>query len=450
MDPQFRAFLESIGLAKDASEEDAAKFAASRKLIGAKLQEPKKPVDAAAVRAEEQRRISDLIAIGENFNLVEEARAAVNDGTTVDSFRAVAMEKIAERQGNRLDNQENASELGLSKKEVRSFSFLRAIKALADPSNRKAQEDAKFEFEVSQAAAAKAGHDVRGIYIPFEVLAHKRDLSEGGTGQYIVDTQLDTASFVDVLHNAMLAKELGVQILNFNGPVDIPKKTATGTGYWIATEGADITAESQPTLSQIAMTRKTVGAYTDITRKLLKDASMGAENLVRNDLALVLALMIDSAVFNGTGANGQPTGILKATGINSFNWATANSPTWAELVQMETEVLTDNALLGSLKYVSAANISGYAKSTPKVSGTAVMMKENNQINGYDAAVTNQLSAGQAIFGNFNDCLLAEYGGIDITVDPYSNSTNGSLRIVAFQDCDVAVRHAESFCEAANA
>jgi hypothetical protein len=41
-------------------------------------------------------------------------------------------------------------------------------------------------------------------------------------------------------------------------------------------------------------------------------------------------------------------------------------------------------------------------------------------------------------------MIAMFGGLDVTVDPYSLSTQGATRIAMFQDIDVAVRHAESF------
>ena len=67
------------------------------------------------------------------------------------------------------------------------------------------------------------------------------------------------------------------------------------------------------------------------------------------------------------------------------------------------------------------------------------------INGYRAIVSNQCAAGDAYFGNFNDLLVGMWSGVDLTVDPYSLSTTGTVRIVAFQTVDVAVRHAVSFC-----
>ena len=49
-----------------------------------------------------------------------------------------------------------------------------------------------------------------------------------------------------------------------------------------------------------------------------------------------------------------------------------------------------------------------------------------------------------IFGNFNDLVVGEWGALDLLFDPYTGSTTGAMRVTAFMDCDVAVRHAQSF------
>jgi HK97 family phage major capsid protein len=77
------------------------------------------------------------------------------------------------------------------------------------------------------------------------------------------------------------------------------------------------------------------------------------------------------------------------------------------------------------------------------------------MNGYRAAVTNQVSntltkgtstgnCSAIIFGNFSDLIIGMWGGLDLTVDPYTFSTSGTIRIVAMQDVDIAVRNAASF------
>ena len=87
------------------------------------------------------------------------------------------------------------------------------------------------------------------------------------------------------------------------------------------------------------------------------------------------------------------------------------------------------------------------KTTEKASGTAQFVAANDEINGYKAVVSPQLTANNYVFGNFNDLLVGMFGGLDIVVDPFTGSSAGNVRIVALQSVDVAVRHAVSFCAA---
>ena len=87
------------------------------------------------------------------------------------------------------------------------------------------------------------------------------------------------------------------------------------------------------------------------------------------------------------------------------------------------------------------------KTTEKASNTAQFVAVNDEINGYNAIVSPQLTANNYVFGNFSDLLIGMFGGLDIVVDPYTSSSSGTVRIVALQSVDVAVRHAVSFCAA---
>jgi len=85
------------------------------------------------------------------------------------------------------------------------------------------------------------------------------------------------------------------------------------------------------------------------------------------------------------------------------------------------------------------------KTTTKDSGSGqFVVAPDGSMNGYNAIVSNQVTAGDLYFGNFADLLIGMYGGLDIVVDPYTASSSGTVRIVALQTVDVAVRHAVSF------
>ena len=114
---------------------------------------------------------------------------------------------------------------------------------------------------------------------------------------------------------------------------------------------------------------------------------------------------------------------------------------------MESAVAVDNALLGDLRYLVHPTNYGTLKTTAKASNTAVFIAENNEVNGYPVIVSPQLTANNYVFGNFSDLLIGFFGGLDVIVDPYTSSSSGTVRIVALQSMDVAVRHAVSFCAA---
>ena len=195
------------------------------------------------------------------------------------------------------------------------------------------------------------------------------------------------------------------------------------------------------------MTPKTVGVHTDVTRQLMLQSSLDVENLIRDDLAKSMAIAIDDGALEGSGSSGNPRGITNTSGINTVSLSSAAAPTFAEMVSIETAVAVDNALVGDLAYIINPTNFGTLKTTAKDSGSGLFVAENGQVNGYPVVVSNQLTANNYVFGNFNDLLIGFFGGLDITVDPFTNSTSGTVRIVALQSVDVAVRHAVSFCNA---
>jgi HK97 family phage major capsid protein len=419
------------------------------------------PVDAEAVvreyRAKEMTRINDLEKLGNQyaqFDGVALARKCISEGSTVADFQARVLENA---------NKQKPAEsmaVGLSDNEVKKFSFLRVINALANPSDRKAQEAAAFEFEASRAASEKYGRTARGVMLPYEVMT-RADLttSTGGTEKagYLVPT--DHQSFIDALRNRMVTQALGAQFLTgLSGTVAIPRlKTAT-LSYWVAENVAP--TEGAPVFDQVTLSPKTIGAYVDFSRRLMLQASPDVEGVVRGDLSRGLAVGIDAAAI-AAGGTSKPTGVLGTSGIGSVTLGTNGAaPDWAMVVKLIKEVEVDNAANGSLAFLTNPKVVAALRQTTRqatgVEGNFIM-GEANSLLGYPVMVSNQcpstLSKGTAngtlsamIFGNWSELMIGMWGGVDLTVDPYTGSSAGTVRVVALADVDVAVRHAESFAE----
>lgn len=410
--------------------------------------------ERAAGAEAEQKRSKEIIAIAGQYEktvpeLRELATQSIVSGLSVEEFRAKAMEAMAKAP-------KPTAELGMEKAEVQRYSVLRAINALANPTDARAQREAAFELECSREAEKRSGKPAQGLIVPFDVLSRVLTVGAPTAGGNLVATDLLAGSFIDVLRNAMVIDGLGTQWLDgLVGNIAIPRQTAGATAYWVSENGTPTT--SQPAVDQVSMSPKTVGTYTDISRKLMNQASLSVEAMVRNDLAQTLGRAIQLAAIQGGGSN-EPTGILGTVGIGDVAGGTAGlAPAWSHIVDLESKVSIANADIGSLAYLTNAKVRGALKKTSKVSGQNGFIWEGGDapLNGYRAAVTNAVPSNLVkggsgsvcsaiIFGNFADLLIGMWGGLDLLADPYTGSAAGTVRIRALQDVDVAVRHAESF------
>ena len=131
-------------------------------------EEVREAVDVAAVQAEarkaEQRNAAQIVELGARHNKSDMAQRAISEGRSIDEFRGILLDEIKSTEG--LESQS----IGMSRNEVKRFSLVRAINALANPHDRRAQEEAAFEFDCSRAAAEQYGRTAQGVMLPADVL----------------------------------------------------------------------------------------------------------------------------------------------------------------------------------------------------------------------------------------------------------------------------------------
>ena len=419
----------------------------------------KKPavdIDAVkkAIAAKEKSRAADIIAIGETHGFRDEAIKAIAEDKTVTQFKDFVLDELKKRGLKPVDKPD--PNIGLTEKEADNFSFVRLIRSLADPGDNAMRQAAGFEYEAIAAAAKQYDVSPRGVMIPYDVLARDINTTDDSA---LVATNLLAGSFIDVLRNRIMLREAGAFVLDgLVGNVAIPKKTGAASVYWVA-EGVAPT-ESEAAFGQVTLTPKTCGTWTDVTRTMLLQSTPGIEMLVRADLAGSVAVGIDAAGLHGTGTANQPTGLAATAGIGAVvGGVNGLAPDESHIVDLETAVAIDNADIGALAYMTNAKVRGALKKTDIGTDTGLRVWDrvspDTPLNGYSAHVTNQVASdldkGTSVgvcsaifFGNWNDLIIGMWAGLDLLVDPYSQSSSGNVRIRAFQTVDIGVRHAESF------
>ena len=425
------------------------------------VEEQAPKVDTAKLREqvqkEERARVQEIEAYGREHKETELAEQYIREGKSAGEFAMEVLKRIQEKP-------EDVKNIGLTKKEIKRFSFMRLINAMAKPGDRKLQDEADYEINVCIETEKKAHRASRGYMIPNDILFErnlpvpmnkpfqKRELLAGsGDGANLVPTNLDSASFIEYLDNAMVSVQMGATVLrNLDSIVKIPRRDAAISGGWIA-ESADA-GDVTPSYDQLTLQLKTYALRMDVSRQLrLQSGSLDLENLLRTDIASSIAVAFDGACLHGTGASNQPTGIFATSGVGSTT-ITADQITWAQAMAMQGDVMSANAYQGSLGYVLHPTLASDAKARSRDSGSGRFVMEGNDIGGFPAMITaNSIYSSQekAIFANWNELLIGYFSnGIDIQVQ--NQFDDGRIRLVAFLDADVGLRHAGSFAITADA
>lgn len=334
------------------------------------------------------------------------------------------------------------SDFFLSKKEARDY---RLTKLISHMYQGTLTRGACLEADVAEAAAAKAGraYDPQRVLLPLEVLA-QRDMTAAGVSgsNYLIGT--DTAAPVDMLRPWSVSLQAGITRMGgLVGNVAIPRTTAASTAMWLSDEGTAI-VPSQPTLGQVSLTPKSTGAIIQFTKMML-NINPAIEDYLRREIMRTTGQLIDTGVFNGSGIAGQPLGVLNTPNIGT---QAGGNLAWAGILNLEQQIA--DAGTEPTAYITTPAVRELLKAREKASGSG-MVWNGDEMNGRPAYVTTALPAATLIAGDWSQCVLAQWGGLEIQVAPPNSAgfANGTLAIRLIASVDVGVLHPGAFAVSAS-
>jgi len=329
-----------------------------------------------------------------------------------------------------------------------------------------------YEQEVSDEMRRRLGEarDLGGVLVPYCALVRDAETlgrpqsgvipGVGGNGGALVSTDLLADDYINPLSARLVTRRAGSLFLDgLRGNIALPKG-GNVTTTWVTLEGGAV-GQVNPAFSQVVGTPHTLGAYTDITHQLVTQSSMPVQQLVGELILQALARGIDVAAFSGTGTDGQPLGISGISGVATIDGITADEPTRADLLRFiaaldGADVETEKAvwvagaavkakLAGTLDLHLVKNVEG----TENVGGVtgAHYLLYNGKIEEYPFLTSGLCPAKSLYFGDFSQMIIAGWGdGVTLTVDPYTRSKDGGVRVVVMKDVDIMVRHGEAFAK----
>jgi HK97 family phage major capsid protein len=443
-----------------AAGENADQTAAVTRSAETRVEVGRQELDKNFAADQERRRQQAIRNLATANNVGEDTvQAWITRGMSLDQ---VADDILAIHKERGKTTPRSISALGISEREAGQYSLCRAILAARDNDWRKAG----FELECHRTIADKTDKPQQNhcFYIPLEVqrrqtnvnyaqLAERhsqpqwvqRDLNvaNGAAGGYLVQTSV--MGFDEMLRNLSFAFRMGAtRLTGLRDNVTIPRQSAAATAEWLTSETGSAT-ESQPTFVQLAMTPKTVSAYTELSRKLLLQSSIDVEGLVNADLAAVAALAVDVAVISGTGTSGQPLGIDNVTGVGSVS---GSSLGLAGLLETQTDLAAANIMPMRGGYVTTPAVAALMIAEVLYANTASPAWVGNvwsgSILGFPAMSTNQVAAATMYFGAWENCVVGEWGVLEVDTNPYANFGAGIIGVRAMYSVDVGIRRPAAF------
>ena len=203
-------------------------------------------------------------------------------------------------------------------------------------------------------------------------------------------------------------------------------------------EGETSTAkDGAGTFSHVTLSPKRLTAFVDISKQMIAQDSVDVESAIREDLVNAINSKLEETVLgSAAGSATQPAGIfftIKPTAVADF----------AALVTKESDV-EDANVIGECKYILSNKAKAALRSMAKGTKSTQLVYENVSVDGTVALNTSNVAGKNYVYGDFSNLAIGSWGGVDLTVDPYTKAADGMIRIVVNMYVDAQVLRAAAF------
>lgn len=368
------------------------------------------------------------------------------------------MKKLAESRGvktTRMFDEKESAEIR------KHYDITRAIRSLM----RDVNVDAGFELEIDNEIGRRNKNIIvpAGLRVPYAALSGARTLgvsdAQGidGSGAALVSTDHRPDLFISPLEAKTILAKSGALILDgLVGDISIPKSGSV-EAYWVAAENQPVD-DAEAEFTSVKGSPHTLGAKCDLTRKLVLQSSPDARDIITNLIISAVSRGVDKAGLAGTGTSGQPLGLLNTDGVNVITGITKGAPTKKNIEDFISALDDENVDADKLRFLCPAAVKGCLGSTldytpiknadeeiVAAASAARYLYEKGLCDDIPLTFSNICPAKKLILGDWSEMMICGWGdALSLTVDPYSLSTSGGVRVVVLKDVDILIRHAEAF------
>lgn len=397
---------------------------ALRSLEQVRAEEPKEEVEDEEPKDDENNEVEEPVVEEEKEENAEPDSTQPTDEE--DEPKDESDEEGEKEEETRNYTQNNNKKMG-------KFSLIKTINDIVN--NRSMSDEAQVVLNAGTEEMRKAGLSYSGqIQLPVSEI--REDLGAIAATQETFGAEVvatEKLNILEPLRNRMVLAQAGATYLTgLVGNVSIPTYSGSNVGW----KGELVDAEDgKGTFDSIEFSPKRLTAYIDVSKQFLAQDSVGAEEMLYRDIVNAIADKLEATILGaGAGDTNTPEGI--------FNGAEGVEITFANVVEME-KALEEAKLFGDYKFIASPAAKAKFKTTT-ISGNKSdlrMLMEGNEVNGYPVLTTGNC-AGVA-FGKWDELVIAQWGSLDIIIDPYTQAKKNAVRIVVNAFFDAKPRRTEA-------
>jgi HK97 family phage major capsid protein len=374
--------------------------------------------------AELTQRLSDIgdLATAENRDFTDVERTEFDNGLTEIERLKVDAEKLEKLEAFRRDQAKTAGVpiAKTSKEEERAldnFSWQKAIQGAVTGriDGLEGELSQEGEKEMKRLGHGTSGN---GIVVPSSVMTHKRAvITESG----VKATQVQ--SFVDAVYAMTILGDLGITRFNTTDDSLIPILGAVTTEW--ATEVADA-ADGGSVTTNMTLSPRRLTTFVDYGKQAAMRVSESYEGALVSAIQKSLAAKVERAVFTDDSASGAFKPIF-----DGKTAVTAASLT-AVAVALIEQVMGNNHEQGNLGFAASTELFGDLLTAAQISNVNPLVV-NEAIMGRKLRFSSQMAQITAkdpiYYGDWSKFQMAQFGGIEILADPYTQARKATVRLI---------------------
>lgn len=282
----------------------------------------------------------------------------------------------------------------------------------------------------------------QGIPVPYAALEQR-------AGETVSADQINPQAIrptIDRIFPNSVAARLGIERIGIaQGSLAFPVATSGAVFGWQADEISNTGAANPYATSERSLSPDhTGGAQMVISRKSLKQSGVGLEQSIRRDLNAVIGTELDRVVINGSGAAGEPLGIVPGAATYGITeTAVSAAPSWAAFRAEVMAFMQENAIAVAGDVNLSFDPAIWSDlDDALIAGTAVSEWDRLTKHVGAPAISNVIPAATAIMAarvqGVAPGYLGLYGGVDLIRDPYTKAGSGALVLTGLVTADFTV------------